>query len=58
MKRFAVLLVAGALLALMLLPVSLTVNTQSGNGNSWLRADGGYPPPFPPPPPPDPGGSG
>jgi hypothetical protein len=45
MKRFAALLVAGALVALMLLPVALAVNTYSGN--SMLVADGAYPPPFP-----------
>ena len=49
MKHLAALLLAGALLALMLQPVSLTVNTLSGNDG--LRADGsGPPPPFPPPP--------
>ena len=45
MKRLAVLLLAGALVALMLQPVSPTVNNPSGNGDS--RADGAYPPPFP-----------
>ncbi len=48
MKHLAALLLVGALLALMLQPVSLTVNTLSGNDG--LRADGsGPPPPFPPP---------
>ena len=48
MKQLALLLLAGALMALILQPVSLTVNTPSGNRG--LRADGVYPPPFPPPP--------
>ena len=49
MKHLAALLLVAALAALMLQPVSLTVNTFSGNDG--LRADGGGPPPpFPPPP--------
>ncbi len=49
MKHLAALLLVSALLALMLQPVSLTVNSLSGNDG--LRADGGWPPPpFPPPP--------
>ncbi len=51
MKRLAVLLVAGALVALMLQPVSPTVNRPPGNGDS--RADGAYPPRFPGQPLPD-----
>ena len=47
MKRLAVLLLAGALVTLILQPVSPTVNTLPSN--SGLRADGGLPPPFPPP---------
>jgi len=49
MKRLVVLLLVGALMALIVQPVSLTVNSPSGN--SGLRADGAYPPPFPPPEP-------
>ncbi len=49
MKHLAALLLAGALVALMLQPVSPTVNTLSGN--EGLRADGSGPaPPFPPAP--------
>ncbi len=48
MKHLAALLLAGALVALMLQPVCLTVNTLSGNDGPL--ADGGGPaPPFPPP---------
>jgi len=46
MKRLAVVLLVGALAALILQPVTSTVNTPSGN--SGLRADGWPPPPFPP----------
>jgi hypothetical protein len=49
MKHLAALLLVGALVALMLQPVTLAVNTLSGK--NVLRADGGGPPPpFPPPP--------
>ena len=44
MKRLAVLLLAGALVALMLQPVSLTVNKTFDN---LVAADGVPPPPFP-----------
>ncbi len=53
MKRLAVLLLAGALVALMLQPVTPAVNKAFDNlgGTSILVAtDGAYPPPFPPPP--------
>ncbi len=46
MKRLAVVLLVGALAALILQPVTSTVNSLSGN--SGLRADGWPPPPFPP----------
>jgi hypothetical protein len=46
MKRVAVVLLAGALAALILQPVTCTVNTLSGNSGLW--ADGWPPPPFPP----------
>lgn len=46
MKRLAVVLLVGALAALILQPVTSTVNTSSGNNG--LRADGWPPPPFPP----------
>ena len=47
MKRLTLLLLAGALVALILQPVSVTVNpTFSKNG---LLADGSPAPPFPPP---------
>lgn len=46
MKRLAVVLLVGALAALILQPVTSTVNSLSGN--SGLRADGVPPPPFPP----------
>ncbi len=49
MKRLAVLLLAAALTALILQPVSLSVNTRLINSNAW--ADGSAPPPPPPPPP-------
>ncbi len=49
MKRLAALLLAAALAALILQPVSLTSNTPFGNTGE--RADGGGPvPPFPPTP--------
>lgn len=45
MKRLATILLVSALVALMLQPISLTVNTLSDN--TRLRADGVLPPPFP-----------
>jgi|GEM_PF-6159940 len=55
MKRLAVLLLAGALLALMLQPVSLTVKKPFDN---LVAADGVPPPPFPGQPVPDSTASG
>ncbi len=47
MKRLTVVLLAGALAALMLQPISAKVNTNSSNNTLW--ADGGMPiPPVPP----------
>jgi hypothetical protein len=46
MRQVRTLLLAGALVALILQPVSLTVNIPSNN--NALLADGMPPPPFPP----------
>jgi len=45
MKQLAKLLAVGALLALILLPVTTAVNTH--NGNDSPRAEGVVPPPWP-----------
>ena len=50
MRRVATFLLVGALVTLILQPVTLNVNTQLGN--AVLQADGGPMPPFPPPTPP------
>ena len=49
MKRLAVLLLASALMALILQPVSLNVNTRLINSNLWADGSGPMPPPPPQP---------
>ena len=47
MNRLAVLLLAGALVALMLQPVSPRVNKTFDNMGTLVATDGAPPPPFP-----------